>query len=102
MRDNLQALTVFENIIIELMEHKLSALFVGAEVLHPAKPTYAYKRYSDEQYTPITDKAAAISYLAEQRKQFIEQQRKERLVTREDTARYDAMNMHVPTFNLDL
>lgn len=100
MKDNLQALQVFEDTILELMDHKLSALFHKSEVMHPAQPTYAYKRFSDGEFAPITDKEEAISYLAEQRKQFIEQQRKERLVTREDTARYDAMNMHVPTFNL--
>jgi len=100
MKDNIQALHVFEDTILELMDHRLSAAFYDAEVEHPAKPTYAYKRYSDGEFSPITDKQEAVNYLAQQRKEFIEQQRKERLVTREDTARYDAMNMHVPTFNL--
>lgn len=100
MRDIVQAMHVFENTILELIDHKLSAAFANAEIEHPAKATYAYKMVSEGVFDPITSKQEAADYLAEQRKQFIEQQRKQRLITREDTARYDAMNMHVPTFNL--
>ncbi|MBB1407481.1 hypothetical protein H5079_17930 [Pseudoalteromonas sp. SG44-5] len=99
MVDLVQSMQVFEDTILELMD-ELSAVFANSEVLHVAKPTYAYKVHGPDDFEAITDRDAAVEYLANERQKFIEVQRKARLVTREDTARYDAMNMHVPTFNL--
>ncbi|NYR11286.1 hypothetical protein HC000_02070 [Pseudoalteromonas sp. MIP2626] len=99
MNDLLQAMQVFEETILEMMD-TLSAAFSDAEVEHPAKPTYAYKVHGEGDFEALTNKDEALAHLVAERKKFLEAKRKEKLITREDTARYDAMNMHVPTFNL--
>lgn len=99
MNDLLQAMQVFEETILEMMD-TLSAAFSDAEVEHPAKPTYAYRVHGEGDFEALTNKDEALAHLVAERKKFLEAKRKEKLITREDTARYDAMNMHVPTFNL--
>lgn len=99
--DTLDGIHKIEEGIVDLMEGKLAATFAKAELHHAGNvPTYAWKFYGEGQFEPITDRAEAIAHNTARYEEYVKALRKQRAITKEDTARYNALNTRVRTFNL--